>query len=313
MGLPDERELVATLTAELEPDANRAGLASDCAIVPLGDTELVASVDAFARATHFPGGLSPQRAGRLAAGAALSDLAAAGAEVVGVLAAYGVPDVDRDRIEGLARGVHDRVEAAGGEVLGGDTKPREELTATITALGKAPTGEAMTRARAEPGQRLVLTGSLGGAGAALDRTREGMHPDEADPLIAPNRIDAGQALRARGVRCCMDLSDGLADAAVAIGEAADVAVHLEADAIPLHPRAQEDPAGLDHALTTGGDYELVAAVHPDDLDAVLAALEATGCRPTPVGHVEDGEGAWLDDGDEPVRLERGYEHRFEAE
>lgn len=312
MGLPDERALIDALTVQPEPDRNRAGFASDCAIVPLGDRDLVATVDGFAAATHFPEGLPATHAGRLAAGATLADVAAAGAEVLGVLAAYGVPPgVDEATIVDLANGIAQTVEAAGGEVLGGDTKPRAELTATLTAIGTCPAGEALTRAGAHPGQLLLVTGPLGGAGAALDRLREGLDAAEAEPLLPPDRLGVGCELRQWGASCAMDLSDGLADAAVALSRVSEVRVTIEADAVPLHPWARENRDGLEHALSTGGDYELVAAIDEDAREPVLAALEAEGAQPAIVGRVEAGEGAWIADDEGPTELDRGYEHRFD--
>lgn len=312
MGLPRERALIDRITAGLASRGNRAGFTSDCALVPFGDEELAISVDAFAAATHFPEGLGPEGAGRLAAGAALGDLAAAGAEVVGVLAAYGVPpDVDESTVVAMAEAIAARVEAAGGEVLGGDTKPRAEQTVTVTALGSCPAGEAMVRSTARPGDRLIVTGPLGGAGAALDRIREGLDPDRADPLIPPDRTPAGRRLRQAGVACAMDLSDGLADAAVAIGEASEVEVRVHAQDVPLHEWAREEPDGLAHALSTGGDYELAACVGEQRLDDALAELEAIGLEPLAVGEVREGSGALLVEDGEGTELGRGYEHSFD--
>lgn len=313
MGLPDERELIEALTAELTSEANRAGFGSDCAIVELDGTELVASVDGFAEPTHFPEGLPARGAGRLAGRAALADLASAGADVIGILAAYGIPaNADRARVEGLAEGLATAVEEAGGEVLGGDTKPREELSLTVTALGTCPAGEAMTRDTAQVGDHLIVTGPLGGAGAALDRIEQGMDPTQAIPLFPPDRTAAGVRLRELGVQCAMDLSDGLADAAVAIAGASDVQVVVEREAIPLHPWA-EGATGVEHALTTGGDYELVAAVPDAALDetlATLAGLEAEGLAPAVVGRIESGQGAHLVADGDARELSRGYEHGF---
>lgn len=311
MGLPDERELIETLTRELTSQANRAGFASDCAVIELGGTELVATVDGFADRTHFPTGLPPRSGGLLAGRAALSDLAAAGAEVIGILVALGVPeDAETGELVAFSDGITDTVRAVGGEVLGGDTKPREQLTATLTALGSCPTGQAMTRTAARPGDKLVVTGPLGGAGAALARIREGLAPARADPLIPPSRIDAGIALREQGIECAMDLSDGLADAAVAIGQASGVEVVVDAEAVPLHPWALGAEAGLDHALTTGGDYELCAAVPDPRLDAVRDALAGLEAEPTVVGRVEEGSGAVLETAQGGTPLTRGYEHEY---
>lgn len=317
MTLPPERALIERLTQHATVEMNRAGFENDCAIVELaGDVELVATVDTFAEDTHLPPGTPAAMAGRLAAGAALSDLAAAGAEPLGVLVGYGLPSglTEQDATE-LGRAIAEVVEENGGEVLGGDTKPRPQLSLAVTALGTCPPGQAMTRQRAVPGDTLLLTGPLGGAGAALARVQAGLDPRQATPLLEPEpRIEAGLALRDAGGACAMDLSDGLADAATAISEAADVRVVVDEDAIPLHAWASEAgrEEGLAWALSTGGDYELVASVPDAIVDRVEATWQALGLAPARVGRVEDGQGAVLatDDGQTP--LTRGYEHTFDT-
>lgn len=309
-----ERTLINQLTAGLRSQRNETGFVSDCAVVPFGAEDLIATVDGFAQATHFPEGVGAEGAGRLAAGAALADLASAGADLVGVLAAYGIPtDLDRATVVALGEAIATRVETAGGEVLGGDTKPREELTVTVTALGTCPSGEAMIRTEARPGDAVIVTGPLGGAGAALDRIREGGDADEADPLVPELRLEAGQVLREAGARCAMDLSDGLADAATAIADASDVSVQLEADQVPLHAWASGIESGLAHALSTGGDYELAATVAASETEGLLSALAERGLEAAVVGRVQEGAGADLVREDETIELGRGFEHRFATE
>lgn len=312
MSLPPERELIELLTERAEHDRNEAGFVDDCAIVPFGETDLVLTIDSFAEESHFPPGTPPGSAGRMATEAAISDLAAAGAEVVGVLAAYGLPDrLTRAQAREMGQAVAGTVEGHGGEVLGGDTKPRDHLELAITALGECPRGSALSRSGARPGDTLLVTGVLGGAGAALDRIRSGLDPRQADPLLAPEaRIQAGLTLRESGANACIDLSDGLADGAVAIAEASEVQLVVEADAVELHPWAAEDERGLDWALTTGGDYELLAAVPDESLDRVEAAWDAIGLSPSRIGRVETGSGAVLTTDEGESVLERGYEHRF---
>lgn len=311
MGLPDERDLIEALTDGLVSPRNRAGFASDCAIIPLDSVEIAATEDSFADRTHFPDGLSPKNVGRLAAGATLSDLASAGAEVIGAMVAYGVPpDAEEDTLLGIAEGIASTLERAGGEILGGDTKPRDQLTLTLAALGTCPRGGALLRERARPGDRFLVTGPLGGAGAALERIHDGMDPDEAEPLLPPDRTPAGVALREAGAHACMDLSDGLADAAVAIAEASEVAVHLEQGNVPLHPWAADSPGGLDHAMGTGGDYELAATVPEDKIEDVMEQLDRLGLEPVILGEVEAGSGARLETPEGSIELTRGYEHGF---
>lgn len=314
MSLPPERELIERLTAAATVERNRAGFDSDCAIVDLGGTELVATIDTFAADTHFPPGTPPSMAAHLATAAAMSDLAAAAADVLGLLVGYAIPPrVSEAQVDRMGRTVAELVEAHGGEVLGGDTKPRDQLELSIAALGTAPNGTALTRRGASPGDRLVVSGPLGGAGAALERVQAGLEPRQAEPLLSPTpRIDAGRALRDVGASCCVDLSDGLADGAVAIAEASDVRVVLDAEAIPLHPWAKGQEEGRAWALSTGGDYELLAAIPEAGTERLVATWEALDLDPAVVGRVEAGGAAVLEeDGQERV-LSRGYEHRFDA-
>lgn len=108
----------------------------------------------------------------------------------------------------------------------------------------------------------------------------------------------------------MDLSDGLADAAVAIAEASEVAVHLEQGNVPLHPWAADSPGGLDHAMGTGGDYELAATVPEDKIEDVMEQLDRLGLEPVILGEVEVGSGARLETPEGSIELTRGYEHGF---
>ncbi|MDX1611498.1 MAG: thiamine-phosphate kinase [Candidatus Thermoplasmatota archaeon] len=312
MSLPEERELIALLSDGVESVRNQVGLEDDAAIVPLGNTDLVLSVDSFAAATHFPDASPPELWGRLAVGAALSDLAACGADVLGVLVAYGLPAcVEPDVARRIAAGVSSAITDHGGELLGGDTKPSREVTLSVTAVGQVPPGKALVRSKASAGDTLIVTGPLGGAGAALERWEQGRVEEAVwRALLDPSpRLRAGRVLREVGVRCAMDLSDGLADAAVAIAEASGVRTVIEEAAIPLHPWASA-PEGVAWALSTGGDYELLAAV-PASLQArAVEALERGGLSPRVVGAVEPGEGAALatNGGERP--LSRGFQHRF---
>ena len=312
MSLPGERELIAALTAGLDSVRNPRGLTDDCAVLPMGALDLVVSMDTFAAGTHFPAGTPYEMAGRFAVSAALSDLAAAGAEPLGVLVGYGLPrELALTDAKALADGVRHAITTFGGEVLGGDTKPREELTLAVTALGNAPAGQAMGRGFARPGDALIVTGPLGGAAAALARIAEGLTPAEAAPLLEPiPRLRAGTALRTGGVRGATDLSDGLAEGAAVLAAASGVRVVVEEGRVPLHPWAAERKEALELALAGGGDYELLAAVPTRALGDVQRTVERTGAALHVIGHVEQGEGAVLTGSGDARDLSRGFEHPF---
>lgn len=313
MSLPPERELIEILTEKASSVRNSAGLTDDCAVIPLGHKDVVASVDTFSGPTHFPEGTPPRLVGRMATAAGLSDLAAAGADALGVLVGYGLPpSMTVNDARELAQGVISATEDHGGELLGGDTKPRDPLALSITALGTAPPGKAMSRSGARPGDVLVVTGPVGGAAAALARIEDGMDPAEATPLLDPTpRIRVGRRWRELGVRCAVDLSDGLAEAAVVIAEASQVQVEVEATSLPMHPWAEGTEAGLDGALSIGGDYELVGAIPQELQERAREAADQAGAELHVIGRVRSGQGAVLSGPQGREALERGWQHRFE--
>ncbi len=312
MSLPPERELIKLLTEKVSSVRNSAGFADDCAVVPLGHKDLVASVDTFSGPTHFPDGTPPRLMGRMATAAGLSDLAAAGADALGVLVGYGLPpSMPVDDARELAEGVISALEAYGGELLGGDTKPRDPLGLSVTALGTTPPGKAMSRSGARPGDVLVVTGPVGGAAAALSRLDAGLDPADASPLLDPvPRIRVGRRWRDLGIRCAVDLSDGVAEAAAVIAEASQVRVVVEASSLPLHPWCETPEAGLAGALEIGGDYELVAAIPQALQERAREAAEQAGAELHVIGRIQSGQGAVLTGPDGQQPLERGWEHRF---
>lgn len=313
MSLPPERELIEILTEKASSVRNSAGLTDDCAVIPLGHKDVVASVDTFSAPTHFPQGTPARSMGRMATAAGLSDLAATGADALGVLVGYGLPpSMSVDAARELAAGVISATEDHGGELLGGDTKPRDPLALSITALGTAPPGRSMSRSGARPGDLLVVTGPVGGAAAALARIEDGLDPAEATPLLDPTpRIRVGRRWRELGVRCAVDLSDGVAEAAVVIAEASQVQVEVEATSLPLHPWAEDTEVGLDGALSIGGDYELVGAIPQELQERAREAADQAGAELHVIGRVRSGQGAVLTGPQGREALERGWQHRFE--
>lgn len=183
---------------------------TDSELLPLGDGRLLAlKVDAVVEEVRA-GLYDPFLAGRTAVISALADLAAVGADPVGVLLAVTLPgDAPRMQAE-VARGAREACEAAGTWVLGGDTNDGPDLTVTCVAAGLVPEYGVLTRVGAAPGDTLWASGPLG-QGAALAAHRllgtpaALFGPDDFRP--APT-LALGRALRGLA-SCAMDTSDGL--------------------------------------------------------------------------------------------------------
>jgi thiamine-monophosphate kinase len=315
-----EFDLLARVWERLPSPGPRVHLGSgdDAAVtVPGGAT--ATSVDALVEGVHFRRELAtlPQ-IGHKALAAALSDLAAMGAEPGEAYVVLGVPpDLDEDGCLELLEGMAALAATTGTSLAGGDVTRAGELFLAITVVGHAPDPEAfVSRAGARPGDALVLTGEIGGAAAGLwllehashadcrlDHTIGGSTPQSASraALVARQlepepRLGAGRALAAVGATGMIDLSDGLGGDADHLAEGSGAALRIETAALPLADGVAEvaaaagrDPYAL--AACGGEDYELLASIPPERLaEATRVVREDEGVPLTRIGEVVAGEG-----------------------
>jgi thiamine-monophosphate kinase len=235
---------------------------------------LVVTQDALVDGVHFRlDWLSWRDLGWRAAAVNLSDLAASGADPEGLIVTLAVPgDTDVEDVIELYEGMAE----TGVPVLGGDTTESQRLVLSVSALGRSE--RVPGRAGARPGDVLVVTGSLGGAGAAF-RKRAYVRP--------PLRLAEGKQL-ATYAHALLDVSDGLAVDAAHIARRSGCRLEIELERVPLAEGASV------HDLGFGEDYELLAAVgEPGPF--------------TVIGRCEEGEGVTLTLGGEPYAL-GGWEH-----
>ena len=277
---------------------------ADAELVPLGDGRLLAltvdTVDEEVRAGLYR---DPRTVGRIAAVAALSDLAAVGADPLGLLLSVGLPCEDRERVqEGVARGVREVCDATGTFVLGGDTNESEALTVAGFAAGLVPSGSALTRVGTRPGDVVAVSGRVG-AGSALAATRllggastlAGYGEGDFHPLP---RLREGRLLR--GVAsACMDTSDGLVATLDQLARLNGVAIRVtRAEDELLEPGATSVRAQLGlpaFAFLAGhhGEFELAFTVPEDLWDGLALEAARAGWTPLAIGRVEAGAGLFL--------------------
>jgi thiamine-monophosphate kinase len=291
----------------------------DCAILDQGERWLVWTTDMLHRETDFPQVATPWQMGWMTAAVNLSDLAAMGAQPLGLLVAAGFPPQTEVKfVDQLFSGLRACAQAHETEVLGGDLDSHQELTLVGSALGWVEKELILRREGARPGDLLCTTGSLGSAGAGLkmalaESEKSEMEPEREHPLVRKllepePRLQEGRALaRSRGVTSMMDNSDGLALSLYDLAEASQVGFLVREELIPIDPLVVEvagsEKEALGLALHAGGDFELVFTVRPDRLEAAREA-----CNFTVIGSVVES-GVWIKS--EGVRrpLEaRGYEH-----
>jgi thiamine-monophosphate kinase len=296
-----------TVAAAGGPPSRTVALGSgdDAALTtPPGTT--VTTVDAVVEGVHFLRDLFPPAAiGHKALAAALSDLAAMGAEAGEAYIQLGLPvDLDDAATLELADGLGRAAATWGVAIAGGDVTRAPVLFLAVTAVGHLGTAEeAVTRAGARPGDRLVVTGELGGAAAGLVVLRDPAAADGIDLAVVEDlrrrqlepqpRLAAGRALAAAGATAMIDVSDGLGGDAGHLAAASGVGIIVEAQGVPIQAGVAELAAAtgadaIELALSGGEDYELLAALPEEAVAEATASVAATGVELTPIGVIEAG-------------------------
>lgn len=307
LGPGREFDRIRAIAARLGPAA--AGLGDDCAAMDPGQGKVVLSTDVAVEGVHFRRAwLSHEEIGWRAAMGALSDLGAAGARCLGLLAAVAAPhDAPEEQLVALMGGVGDAVAACGGRVLGGDLTAAPLWMLAITVAGSAR--RPMSRRGMRPGDGVWLTGAVGGPRAALVAWRAGRQPDpiaRAAFARPEARLGAGEWLAAHGAHAMLDVSDGLGGDVPHLAAASGLAVDVELEAVPVHPAALALPAAF--AAAGGEDYELLAALPPSFGPADAEAFrDACGLPLTRIGTAREGGGVRFLLGGEPVPVQ-GFDH-----
>jgi thiamine-monophosphate kinase len=307
------------------------GIGDDAAVVRARPV-CVTSVDAMVEGVHFrleQDWMTPAQIGWRALAAALSDLAAMGAEPGEAYLVLGLPAgfAEEQALE-LVRGARCLADATGTAVLGGDVVAAPALTVSVTAVGWADAeDELVGRDGARPGDLVGVTGRLGGAGAGL-AVLEGRVGDAGaalellERLRTPTpRLAEGRALARAGAHAMIDLSDGLATDAGHVGRASGALLEVDLGALPLETgvpeiAAQTGLAPWRLAAGAGEDYELCVCVAPADRDRAERALAESGSTAlTWIGRVLPADapgraGVVLVDEAGHVHQLEGFEHRW---
>jgi thiamine-monophosphate kinase len=246
----------------------------------------------------------PRRVGRKAMAVNLSDMAAMAGVPLAAVVSVGLPrQGGRALAEELYLGLRDMADAFDTAIVGGDTNSwNGPLVINVTLLGEATAQGVVRRSGARPGDRLLVTGPLGGSirGKHLDftpRVREALQLHARVPLHA-----------------MIDVSDGLAADVHHLCQESGCGAVLCAEAIPIAPAAyalHDGASPLEHALGDGEDFELVFAVAPADAQRLLHEQPLAGLTLVEIGECV-AEGLWLEEAGRRCPLPpRGYVHPLE--
>ncbi|SEP98939.1 thiamine-phosphate kinase [Faunimonas pinastri] len=300
-------------------------LTDDAAILQLGPgEELVVTADMVAAGVHFLPDDPADTIARKALRVNLSDVASKGAKPAGYIMTVAFPrDVEEGWIAEFCRGLAEDQREFDTRLLGGDTIGiASGLTVSITAFGKVPAGEMVHRFGGRPGDRLYVSGEIG-CGAAglrllLGETILGPLPPAArQRLIGRYRVPQPRTALAEAVRACasaaMDVSDGLIGDCDKLVAASGCGAVIHADSVPLDPdlvTVAKDDSVLAALLTGGDDYEILAAVPPEDEERFRFMAARAGIAVTRIGElVEEAGAVEVLRGGRPMDLaRRSYDH-----
>lgn len=326
-----EFDLIATYFSQRWP--HRAdveiGVGDDGAVLNVpADNQLVVVTDTMVAGVHFDQQTPARAIGHKIAAVNLSDLAAMGAEPAWLSLAITLPSIDQEWLTSFSHGLREICEYYDCQLVGGDTT-QGPLSVTLTAHGFVPTGQALRRDGAKPGDWIYVSGTLGDAGLALACQQQRCKLSDShyrrvlERLYFPSpRVALGHHLR-EVASSAIDISDGLRADLGHIIQASNVGARLDVDEIPLSLALTESvdaDEAIHYALSSGDDYELCFTV-PESRRGVFDTLMARHpAKPTCIGRItsesgklrleRDGE-AWYssarDADDDSARVE-GYEH-----
>lgn len=273
------------------------GIGDDAAVVrrPRGGWLLFAS-DMLVEGVHFDRRLvPPQWIGWKALACNVSDIAAMGGLPLWAVVSLGLPPRTTIRfVDGLSRGLQRCARRCGMAVVGGDTVRAPQVIVDVAIVGAVAPRRLVLRSGARVGDRIVVTGRLGGS------CRSGRHA-----RFAPRVPEAQALIRRCRVHAMMDISDGLVADLWQIARASRVTLRIEASRVPCSRSA----GGLEHALMDGEDFELLAVVERRSARRVPVRIGSTPL--TMIGAVV-GQGAGVElqaaDGRITRVLPSGFQH-----
>jgi thiamine-monophosphate kinase len=299
MRRPGEFELIASLARRLDAASDSLGIGDDAAAwLPTSGKLVVATTDMLVEGIHFRlDWTSPRDLGWKALAVNLSDLAAMGAMPGRALISVALLPEQAALVEEMYEGLIELAHVSGTHVVGGDTvRSPGPFVVNVALLGEAEPGRLLRRNGALPGDLLLLTGSVGASAAGLALLQNGdldqLSRPEAALLVSAHhrptpRLAAGQALARLGLRCAIDVSDGVVSEAWHVARASDVVIRLDMARLPLEAAAVTllgEEKARELALSGGEDYQLLFTAPEARLAEVEVVLGEEN-RPTVVGRV----------------------------
>lgn len=322
-----EDALIARYFKAIATDPGAFGLDDDAAVLKANGADIVVTVDAIVEGVHFLPDDPPDTVARKALRVNLSDLAAKGASPAGFVLTLALRSVEEAWLKPFAAALGEDAKSYACPLLGGDTVSTPgPLSISITAFGRVPAGKMVHRNGARPGDRVVVSGTIGDAVLGLDILKGGttataLAADDASRQMLIGRYRVPQPRNALAgailahASAAMDVSDGLAGDLTKLCAASGVSAAIHVPGIPLSRPAAALVAsravGIDMLITGGDDYEILCTVPEAGFEAFARDARKAGVAVSPIGAVIAGSAApsFLDERGRELPLgQRSWSH-----
>jgi thiamine-monophosphate kinase len=320
-----EDSLIARYFRPIATDPGAFRLDDDAAALQPDGSDIVVTTDAIVEGVHFLPDDPPDTVARKALRVNLSDLAAKGATPAGFVLTLALRNVDEAWLKPFAASLGEDAAQFACPLLGGDTVSTPgPLMVSVTAFGRVPPGKMVHRSGAKPGERVMVTGTIGDAALGLAVLKGGkVHAasDKAarEALIGRYRVPQPRVAMAEIVRfyasASMDVSDGLAGDLTKLCGVSGVSAVIDLPSIPLSDAARDlvsrDVVGLETLITGGDDYEILCTLPEDRVEAFAQAAQRAGVAVSSIGTVVAGSAVpkFIDGQGREITLERrSYSH-----
>jgi thiamine-monophosphate kinase len=321
-----EDSLIARYFRPIATDPGAFRLDDDAAALKPDGNDIVVTTDAIVEGVHFLPDDPPDTVARKALRVNLSDLAAKGATPAGFVLTLALRNADEAWLKPFAAALGEDAAQFGCPLLGGDTVSTPgPLMVSVTAFGRVPSGKMVHRIGAKPGERVMVTGTIGDAALGLAVLKGGkVHAAASDiaardALVARYRVPQPRVAMAEIVRnhasASMDVSDGLAGDLSKLCGVSGVSAVIDLPSVPLSDAARDlvsrGIVGLETLIAGGDDYEILCTLAEDRVEAFARAARDAGVAVSSIGTVVAGSAVpkFLDGEGREIALERlSYSH-----
>ncbi|MHA1129582.1 MAG: thiamine-phosphate kinase [Candidatus Helarchaeota archaeon] len=275
---------------------NPTGIHEDAGAIRLEEKKLlVVTTDLIGKKTHVPPSMTLRQMGRKAVIVNISDLAAMGAEPLGLVFSVGFPnDIKVEQIEAIARGMNEAAKAYNTCIFGGDTNKTDDIILAGTAIGLTDEDHILLRSGAHENDIIAVTGWIGDAALGLYCLKNHLQIDSEvlqSTLEPKARLTEALALnKLEAITAAGDITDGLALELYKIGEASKKGMIIEEKKLPIQKSVKETAQThglnpIDLALYIGEDFELLLTIKPDKWHLVQKTCAELNLQITQIGKV----------------------------